>query len=290
MANEKSFGAQLRDAREASGDSLDAIARTTRISRRYLQALEAGDLESLPGSAFEKGYIRAYSEFLGIDPQPILEAYHNEARRLGRGTPESARQTIEEMSRLLNGGTGLQSKRSAALALGVALAIGLTSVVVWLSRSGDVETEPATNAEVEIAQSTPTPSVRQSPAFKTSTPEPSSPTTSKPGMVVTDHGVGTGISGRDLVGRTNRLREGTEAFFWTRVEGGSSGQIIRHLWYYEGRVVMRAELTVGSAYWRTFSRFTLPAGSAGNWWVEARAADNRLLAREAFECLPHIES
>ncbi|HXV62521.1 MAG TPA: helix-turn-helix domain-containing protein, partial [Vicinamibacteria bacterium] len=49
MANEKSFGTQLRDAREASGDTLDAIARTTRISRRYLQALEASDLETLPG-------------------------------------------------------------------------------------------------------------------------------------------------------------------------------------------------------------------------------------------------
>ncbi len=44
-----SFGEQLRLAREARGISLREISDQTRISTRYLEAIESGDLKRLPG-------------------------------------------------------------------------------------------------------------------------------------------------------------------------------------------------------------------------------------------------
>lgn len=80
----KAFGDRLREAREARGVSVRAVATSTRITERYLHALERSDLEALPGGVFDKGYIKSYAQFLDIDPKPLLESYGIEER--GRGT------------------------------------------------------------------------------------------------------------------------------------------------------------------------------------------------------------
>ena len=51
------------------------------------------------------------------------------------------------------------------------------------------------------------------------------------------------------------------------------------------RTAVRADLSVGGAHWRTYSTLTLPPDSAGQWIVEARTADNQLLARDEFVCV-----
>lgn len=96
------FGERLKQAREARGIALEAIASTTHISRRYLDALERSDLDALPGGAFNKGYIRAYAQAVGIDPEPILDAYRLEERQRGEGTPEREQQMLQELSRLVS--------------------------------------------------------------------------------------------------------------------------------------------------------------------------------------------
>ena len=59
------FGEQLKQAREAQGVSLEAIAAETRIAVRHLASLEQSDLEGLPRGPFAKGFIRAYG---GLPP------------------------------------------------------------------------------------------------------------------------------------------------------------------------------------------------------------------------------
>ena len=54
------------------------------------------------------------------------------------------------------------------------------------------------------------------------------------------------------------------------------------VWLREGRVIQSRELPLGSAHWRTYSTKTL--WGKGNWSVEARSADDRVLARADFSC------
>jgi hypothetical protein len=89
---------------------------------------------------------------------------------------------------------------------------------------------------------------------------------------------------RRLVGRSDRFSEGTSVTFWTLLVGGQPGDLVRHVWFRDGRPVMAAKLAIGGPHWRTQSRHVLPAGSAGPWAVEARASDGRLLARKEFAC------
>jgi cytoskeleton protein RodZ len=69
------FGDRLRREREMRGVTLDEIAESTKISKRSLQALEEDDFDLLPGGIFNKGFIRAYARYLGIDEDQTVADY-----------------------------------------------------------------------------------------------------------------------------------------------------------------------------------------------------------------------
>ena len=69
------LGNRLRELREAKGVSLDDIARSTRVGRRHLEALESDDWGELPAPVFVKGFIRAYCAFLDASPDEVLGLY-----------------------------------------------------------------------------------------------------------------------------------------------------------------------------------------------------------------------
>lgn len=60
-------GQDLREQREALGADLVDIADTLCIRRKFLEALEAGDYDVLPGPAYAVGFVRTYANHLGLD-------------------------------------------------------------------------------------------------------------------------------------------------------------------------------------------------------------------------------
>jgi cytoskeletal protein RodZ len=69
------FGEHLKREREMRGVSLEEISAVTRISTRFLDALENGRWEQLPGGAFNRGFIRATARFLGLDEDSMVSEY-----------------------------------------------------------------------------------------------------------------------------------------------------------------------------------------------------------------------
>ena len=78
------IGAELKRERETRGISLADVAASTKIGRRYLEALEEDRLKDLQGLFFMKGTIRAYAKAVGLDDQDVLRRYA-EAGFFGRG-------------------------------------------------------------------------------------------------------------------------------------------------------------------------------------------------------------
>jgi cytoskeleton protein RodZ len=70
-----SFGERLRREREMRGVSLDDIADATKIGTRLLRALEEEHFELLPGGIFNKGFVRAYSKYLGLNEEEAVADY-----------------------------------------------------------------------------------------------------------------------------------------------------------------------------------------------------------------------
>jgi len=73
------IGAELRVAREATGQSADMVASTLRIRRPHIQAIEQGRFRDLPGQVYAVGFIRAYAEFLHLDADAVVERFRMEA-------------------------------------------------------------------------------------------------------------------------------------------------------------------------------------------------------------------
>ncbi len=84
-----SFGDNLRRERELRGVTLREIADTTKISVRFLDALERDRIDILPGGAFRRAFVREYARYLGLDTQRVLgdfaAAHGDEAGELSLG-------------------------------------------------------------------------------------------------------------------------------------------------------------------------------------------------------------
>lgn len=69
------FGEALRREREMRGVSLEEVSNATRISTRFLLALENEQWHELPGGVFNRGFVRSVSRFLGLDEDALIAEY-----------------------------------------------------------------------------------------------------------------------------------------------------------------------------------------------------------------------
>jgi cytoskeleton protein RodZ len=70
-----SFGERLKREREMREVSLDELTKSTRISQRFLEALENEDWKKLPGGVFGRGFVRTIAGYLGLDEESLLGEY-----------------------------------------------------------------------------------------------------------------------------------------------------------------------------------------------------------------------
>src|SRR5438270_10690878 len=69
------FGERMRREREMRGIKLEEIAESTKIGKRNLVALEEEEFGQLPGGIFNKGFVRAYAKFLGLDEEQAVNDF-----------------------------------------------------------------------------------------------------------------------------------------------------------------------------------------------------------------------
>ncbi len=69
------LGEKLRQAREERGFTLSEVAEQTRISSQYLQSIEHDDYRILPGGIFNKGFVKSFAKFVGVNEQEALADY-----------------------------------------------------------------------------------------------------------------------------------------------------------------------------------------------------------------------
>ena len=77
----------LRKTRQNKGVSLEAIAETTKISIRFLRAIEEEEFEKLPGGIFNRSYLRQYAAAIDFEEAKLLA--HYERRGSGLDADES---------------------------------------------------------------------------------------------------------------------------------------------------------------------------------------------------------
>nr|WP_245247167.1 MULTISPECIES: RodZ domain-containing protein [unclassified Paenibacillus] len=67
----------LKKARLENKISLEDLQESTKIRKRYLEAIEDGNYKVLPGNFYVRAFIKSYAEAVGLDPNEVLQMYHN---------------------------------------------------------------------------------------------------------------------------------------------------------------------------------------------------------------------
>ncbi len=74
----KTVGDILRKKREEKNLTFSEVEGAIKIRKTYLEALEKGDYHNLPPAAFTRGFIKNYSDYLGLESREILALYRRE--------------------------------------------------------------------------------------------------------------------------------------------------------------------------------------------------------------------
>jgi len=144
------FGGWLRRQRELRQVSLREIADVTKISIRYLEALEEDRFDVLPAPVFAKGFLREYARYVGLDPDEVVNTY---LTAQSEAQPDEA----EELWAAQSKRTSLEWTSGLLLALAVALVLALVAVVAFYA---------------ERARGTPAPAAITAPPQPVVAPEP----------------------------------------------------------------------------------------------------------------------
>ena len=71
----QTLGEKLRQAREARDITISEVAEQTRISPLYIESIENDDYRILPGGIFNKGFVKSFAKYVGVDEQEALQDY-----------------------------------------------------------------------------------------------------------------------------------------------------------------------------------------------------------------------
>jgi len=296
------FGARLQSEREDRGLTIQTVAERLGVEQDQLLALERNEFEALPDDAAMLACLNAYAGCLEVDAELMIEDYVQERNKCLARLDEVVQDRTVEIAPAAAPSYGNRQPSSRVLPVVYVVAAIVVGVGAWWMLSGDgtpatpqspPTTAPVTTESVEavpeptatsvpVTQAEPRPSAEPQPRAERPAAVASTPAV----MSIDEFGVGTAVKQRRLVGQADRFAAGTKVWFWTRVEGGKSGDRIEHVWLDGGQVAARIPLRIGGASWRTYSAKTLRAGSSGTWAVEARDAEGRVLARREFDCVP----
>jgi cytoskeletal protein RodZ len=129
------IGEQLRLSREQQGIPLRDISNQTRISMRYLEAIEGNDYKRLPGGIFNRSFVKAYARCVGFDETQAVEGYAQYLREQGHPVDDDV-----PMSYYAKVYPENQATRSPALTVVLAilmlaaLTVGAVALTQWYKR------------------------------------------------------------------------------------------------------------------------------------------------------------
>ncbi len=149
-------GENLRRAREARNLNLAQLAEQTKISRFYLEALEADQSERLPGPFFYKAFVKQYCKTLGIDAKQFMQEC---SERVGEETLslEELRQAkfpARERDPIMRAANPHHSDLRFLFAAGglIALLLGGSVIYTWMQKPSGGFTGPVSVASTPSPQ------------------------------------------------------------------------------------------------------------------------------------------
>jgi transcriptional regulator with XRE-family HTH domain len=87
----ESIGQQLKKAREGKKMTMPEVAHAAKASIRYIEAIEIDNFEAFPAPIYAIGFIRIYAGCVGVNPQPLMQAFRDRAAIRSPGSVKKSR-------------------------------------------------------------------------------------------------------------------------------------------------------------------------------------------------------
>ncbi|HZU22148.1 MAG TPA: RodZ domain-containing protein [Terriglobales bacterium] len=153
------FGEQLERERLKRGIKLENISEQTKISTRMLRALETEEFEKLPGGVFNRGFVRSYARYLGMNEEQAVADYLAASGEAEPPLPFQQAEEPEEVARWL------------PLA-GLVLLVLLSAFVLWQYRATFAAASRRVFARRAASVNASTATPASSPAYANPAPSP----------------------------------------------------------------------------------------------------------------------
>jgi transcriptional regulator with XRE-family HTH domain len=172
--SKESIGSILRQQRESQKLNLEEIAEELKIRSQYLEALENDQFELLPGTLYQRSFLKTYAQFLDLDPVHILkmfDQYEKTQRSLRKETEETLpegrkplEESIKDQSTLHKQSQSSKSRTGYWFGILAGLVLGIFCLI-YLARPGmkkkhDIASElsvaaiESLNVELEVVDTT----------------------------------------------------------------------------------------------------------------------------------------
>lgn len=226
MANEATkIGQTLRQARLNKNLSLDELQQITKIQRRYLEDIEAGDLESLPGTFYVRAFVRQYAQAVGEDGERLVAILDGKASFEPPLPKRPQPETVKGSRKALHVEESTTSPviRLLPVIFFTLVAVTIIGVVVWMTiqdRNEDsLIQDPGSSVTVEQPKATSS-SSSEAPKASSSTEASTTESSAEKQMVITTTSNTDSEANMTITDATNPLQldfESTAGRCWVGV-------------------------------------------------------------------------
>lgn len=226
MANEATkIGQTLRQARLNKNLSLDELQQITKIQRRYLEDIEAGDLESLPGTFYVRAFVRQYAQAVGEDGERLVAILDGKASFEPPLPKRPQPETVKGSRKALHVEESTTSPviRLLPVIFFTLVAVTIIGVVVWMTiqdRNEDsLIKDPGSSVTVEQPKATSS-SSSEAPKASSSTEASTTESSAEKQMVITTTSNTDSEANMTITDATNPLQldfESTAGRCWVGV-------------------------------------------------------------------------
>ena len=138
----ETLGEKLRAAREARGISVSEVAEQTRIAPMYIECIENDNYKPLPGGIFNKGFVKSYARFIGLDEQDALQDYSRLIAQTEGAAPPPT-ETRSYRPEVLTDDRASQSSISTIIFAGIILALMTGAIYMLVNYLRSEPSDPA---------------------------------------------------------------------------------------------------------------------------------------------------
>lgn len=130
------IGERLKEARKAKGYTLDDLQQKTKIQKRYLIAVEEGNLDVLPGNFYARAFIKQYADSVGLNGDDLIKEHMDALPQTHSSNYSKSVQKTQTRSKANNSGFLATLKDSLPTLLIVLLVIAIIFAIYLAITSG----------------------------------------------------------------------------------------------------------------------------------------------------------